>query len=301
MNLRQLEYFTACAEQLNFTRAAEQCYISQTAMTQQIRALETSIGAVLFLRDKHHVELTAAGELFYGEAKAILRRTESALRLVQHVDALEEGKISVGFIRGYGHSDLAKTLHSFHQTHPGVHIELVRDNEHGLLSLFEQGELDIVFTVTPYARKPEQVKRMLLKHYPMMVVMAGNHALAEKPYLTYRELENENFLIMQPAGRQRAETEEAIFIHERGGFVPKVTAMESEPETLLLQVAMGLGISILPEYVIHHAYSREDIRIVPLVKDDQTAETLDFEVLWYEGENQILRQLIDIIESVTYK
>ena len=62
MNLKQMEYFVAAAEQLNFTRAAKKCFISQTAMTLQIQSLEERIGVPLFVRDKHHVELTAAGK-----------------------------------------------------------------------------------------------------------------------------------------------------------------------------------------------------------------------------------------------
>ena len=64
MNLKQMEYFVAAAEQLNFTRAAKKCFISQTAMTLQIQSLEEKIGVPLFVRDKHHVELTAAGKVY---------------------------------------------------------------------------------------------------------------------------------------------------------------------------------------------------------------------------------------------
>ena len=83
MNLKQLEYFVSVAETLNFTRAARKCFISQTAMTQQIRALEESIGVLLFIRDKHHVELTPAGRVFMYEAKAILSRSEEAVKLAR--------------------------------------------------------------------------------------------------------------------------------------------------------------------------------------------------------------------------
>ncbi len=81
MNLKQLEYFVSVAETLNFTKAAKKCFISQTAMTQQIRALEEGIGAALFIRDKHHVELTPAGRVFMNEARVILARAEEAVKL----------------------------------------------------------------------------------------------------------------------------------------------------------------------------------------------------------------------------
>ena len=78
MNLKQMEYFVAAAEQLNFTRAAKKCFISQTAMTLQIQSLEEKIGVPLFVRDKHHVELTAAGKVYLNEARAVLRRRRSS-------------------------------------------------------------------------------------------------------------------------------------------------------------------------------------------------------------------------------
>ena len=81
MNLKQMEYFVAAAEQLNFTRAAKKCFISQTAMTLQIQSLEEKIGVPLFVRDKHHVELTAAGKVYLNEARAILVRAEEAAKL----------------------------------------------------------------------------------------------------------------------------------------------------------------------------------------------------------------------------
>jgi len=83
MNLNQLEYFISAAETLNFSKAAAKCFISQTAMTQQIKALEKTIGVPLFVRDKHHVELTTPGRVYLGEARAIIERSNQALRLAR--------------------------------------------------------------------------------------------------------------------------------------------------------------------------------------------------------------------------
>ena len=73
MNLNQLEYFVSAASYLNFTKAARECYISQTAMTQQMQALEKNLGVKLFIRDKHRIELTPSGRVYLKEAKAILK------------------------------------------------------------------------------------------------------------------------------------------------------------------------------------------------------------------------------------
>ena len=90
MNLKQMEYFVAAAEQLNFTRAAKKCFISQTAMTLQIRSLEEKIGVPLFVRDKHHVELTAAGKVYLNEARAVLVRAEEAANRAAAVETADK-------------------------------------------------------------------------------------------------------------------------------------------------------------------------------------------------------------------
>ena len=102
MNLKQLEYFVSVAETLNFTKAAKKCFISQTAMTQQIRALEEGIGAALFIRDKHHVELTPAGRVFMNEARVILARAEEAVKLAPFPSALSEDTNKVCFPKRSG-------------------------------------------------------------------------------------------------------------------------------------------------------------------------------------------------------
>jgi len=298
MNLRQLEYFVACAEVLNFTRAAEKCFITQTAMTQQIRLLEKSLGVILFERDKHHVKLTRAGSILYKEAKVILSRSEAAIRLVRGSEKAENGHISVGFIRGYGHSDLANVLHQYHVMYPKVEISLTRDNGYELIQQLRENELDLVFTVAPYMFDETGIKRHLLKEYPLMVVLAADHPLSGKSYLTFQDLREEQFLILQSPSERITETEEAKIIFNSGGYLPKISSKVGEPETLLLEVAVGLGISILPDYILKHAYSRDEIKIIPLVKADYSAETLNFEVIWRtDRTNPAKNQLVDMVRN----
>ena len=83
MNLKQMEYFVAAAEQLEFYAGGEKCFISQTAMTLQIQSLEEKIGVPLFVRDKHHVELTAAGKVYLNEARRFWSRAEEAAKLAR--------------------------------------------------------------------------------------------------------------------------------------------------------------------------------------------------------------------------
>lgn len=113
MNLQQLEYFLALAKLLNFTRVAEKYYISQTAVTQQIKSLEEQLGVKLFNRTKRYVELTLAGSIFVKEAQAIIDRTNEAIAKTQAAEIGFCGAIDVGFIKGYEYSTFPKTVQNF--------------------------------------------------------------------------------------------------------------------------------------------------------------------------------------------
>ena len=104
MNRNQLKYFVAAAESRSFTKAAEQFYISQTAITQQMQLLEESLGCALFDRSTRPVSLTPAGKIFLGEARAILDRMSSAVERVHDASTGLTGALRVGFVRGYERS-----------------------------------------------------------------------------------------------------------------------------------------------------------------------------------------------------
>src|SRR5690606_5506349 len=98
MELRHLRYFLAVAETLNFSRAAEKLHIAQPALSKQIRNLEELLGAQLFLRSKHQVSLTLAGEVFRQQAALVLEQAKRAAHLAQRVESGEIGRLSIGFV-----------------------------------------------------------------------------------------------------------------------------------------------------------------------------------------------------------
>ncbi|MBR5047157.1 MAG: LysR family transcriptional regulator [Eubacterium sp.] len=297
MNLNQLEYFISVAETLNFTRAAAKCFISQTAMTQQIRSLEKTVGVPLFIRDKHHVELTAAGKVYLNEARIILNRSNEALRMARLASEGLEGELTIGFVRGYGQSDFSEILRGFCNAYPTVKINLVRDNMSVLLDLLVKRECDLTFTVSPFQRTHPELDHIYIKSYPVMAVLYDGHPLAGRSYLKYEELEGEKFIMMQPTDRPRDQMEESMLIYDRGGFLPDVAAVEGDQETLLLMISVGMGISILPEYIIRHYQKRKDIRILPMVRKDGSAETVDLEVNWsLENENPVLEKFLMMLK-----
>ena len=302
MNLNQLEYFVEVADNLSFTKAANKCYISQTAMTQQIKALEKTVGVPLLIRDKHHVELTMAGEVFLKEARAILERSHTALKMARIASDGVVGNITIGFICGYGQNELSEILREFHSSYPNIQISLVRDNSSVLFNKLEKGECDVIFTITPpYRQTLTQMNHLFLNSYPLNVALYAGHALRSKQTLKYPDLIGSDFILMQPAGRAKDEAEESMLIYDKGGFFPNIVSSQGDPETLFTLVSIGMGISILPEYVIRPFQKNVNVKIVPLVKEDGSAETLDFEVSWpMRNTNPAVNQLIEIIQNKGY-
>ena len=122
MNLNQIRYFVAAAETRSFTKAAAQYYISQTAVTQQIQALEELLGVALFDRTSRPISLTPAGKIFLIDAKAILERINHSMNRVQEASVGFVGNLRIGYIKGYERSNLSNLLRAFHEQYPNVLI-----------------------------------------------------------------------------------------------------------------------------------------------------------------------------------
>ena len=292
MNLNQLTYFVAAAETLNFTRAAEKCFISQTAMSLQIKALENKVGVPLFIRGSHRVELTAAGRVFYREALAILERSEEALKLAQTAAEGISGSITIGYVKGYEQSNFSETLPAFRNAFPLIEVRLLRDNMGALYQALQNGGCDIMFNLVPHVMEFPHLSHQYLKDFPVMAILWPGHPLASRRRLTYRDLKNEDFIIMQPKDRANTEAEEVIVCHKRGGFIPRIAAREKESEALLLMVSAGFGVAIMPEYCVRWFSHSKNLRIIPLYTEGGEAETMPFEMCWMpENDNPAIGQL----------
>lgn len=302
MNLNQLEYFISVAESLNFTKAAEKNYISQTAISQQIHALEQAVGVPLFIRDKHHVELTPAGEVYLREAKAILERSNEAIRLARTASAGLSGNITIGMIRGCINENFAQLFRAFHSAYPNVSIHFIRDNMNGLKEALENDHCDIIFNLAAsIGHSAVDYQHRFISSYALTAAVPEGHRLSDRKYIMYSELEGEKFIIMQPSGRPKDDAEEVLVAYERGGFIPEIVASEREPELLLLMVSAGIGISVLPEYVIRSHTLGRNIKVLPIIKPDGTPEMLDLEVCWKDSRiNSAARRFLDTLAEMTF-
>ena len=146
MNINQLKYFIAVAEYKSFTKAANQYYISQTAITQQIHALEEQMNVSLIDRSCRPIALTPAGNVFLLEAKAIVERMNHALTKVQDATTGVGGILRIGYTKGYEQSSFSNLLKNFHLDYPDTLLTCYRCDTEMLAAGLLNDDYDIIFT-----------------------------------------------------------------------------------------------------------------------------------------------------------
>ncbi len=250
MQIRQLEYFVALCETLNFTRTANAFFVSQTAVTQQIKSLEAELGTQLFIRTKRKVELTAAGRLLLEDARSILSSVQSAKRRIQSLSGEVTGNLNVGFLRAYEHEGFAHTLRAFRQIHPEVSISLHPDSIPALNRSLRRGTVDLIFTHKyPNADEFSSVE---IKQYPLMAVIPHGHPLSSRAYILPDDLKDVPIVDMQRSSDDQSHITAYMHFFSSAGFMPKVAYVSDDLDSSLLAVASGLGVALFPSYVTEH-------------------------------------------------
>ncbi len=293
MNLKQLRYFVTLAETESFTKAAVQHYISQTAITQQIRILEERVGAKLVNRDSRPVSLTPAGRVFLKEARDILERMDTALWRTRDASTGLEGSLRLGYTKGYEHSDLPKYLRNYHREYPNVLLSCYRCDTDMLAAGLVNGEYDIIFTWdSTNIRQEENLELMVFEHVPLRVALYSNHPLSRRKELTRKDLKQENILFMSPSGTGDSFGDAYyIRLYQQAGYQPRILMRSSDMESILMMVAAEEGISVVPEYSHPWDVGAENIVFIPLTGEGETEEIL---VAWRKNDdNPALRHFVE--------
>ena len=274
MTLNQLQYFVSVASCRSFTKAAEQHFLSQTAITQQIRLLEDSLGVKLISRDRRPIELTDAGKVFYHEARAVLGRMDEAVIRTQEASAGLSGMIRIGYEKGYERSDLSARLRVFHLAYPNILFTCVRDNTDRLAELLEQDKLDVIFAWdSTNLRQHEDTGYRIDLRSPLTVALYGSHPFAMRKSLRREDLKDETILYMTPAGNKDSFGDARFMaLYEEAGYQPRIALQSSDCESLLIMVAAEEGITILPSYTIEKLNNAENLIFVPLEGENEYEE-----------------------------
>lgn len=244
MDLRQLKYFLAVAEELNIGRAASRLHISQPPLTRQIKAIEDELGTELFTRTAKGVELTQAGEMFKEEAANIRMLVEAAIDRVQRAGEGKLGRLDVGIFGSAIYDLIPKLLQDFNRQLPGVNIVLHTMSKTEQIEALLQRRITLGFNrmtqpVPGIGCEPVATERLF-------VVLPVDHPLAEHATLPLQDLADHPMVMFPSVGRPNF----IDFVHDlcrKRGFAPRPAQEVGDAVTAIALVARGFGLTLIPE------------------------------------------------------
>lgn len=245
MELRQLEYFVAVAEEGSFTRAAERVHISQSGVSAQIRALERELGAVLFDRSARRARLTPAGAAALGCARSSLAAAAELRDSVGAVTGLLRGHLGLGMVSGCTITPFFDALAAFRVDHPGVELSLTEDGSERLIESVHAGERDLALVGT--AGPPPRLEMLTIVSEGLIAAVPADHRLSRCAQISLGELADEPLICMPEGTGIRTVFESAC---ATAGIKPQVALQASAPAAALDLARRGLGLAILSESML---------------------------------------------------
>ncbi|HLH65345.1 MAG TPA: LysR family transcriptional regulator [Solirubrobacteraceae bacterium] len=243
MELRQLRYLVALAEELNFTRAAANEHVAQPALSQQIRRLEEETGLALVERTTRHVSLTEAGELLVVRARRVLAELDAARIELQALRGMDIGHVTIGAMHTMGPVDLSLALAAFHDLHPNVGLTVREQSSEEMAEMLRVDELDLAFLSVTERVESHGLGLHQLVSEELVVVLPVDHALRRRRQVRMAELAGEQFISFREGARLR---ELLVGAAHSAGFEPRITLESNETQRIRRLVARGLGVAILP-------------------------------------------------------
>ncbi|WP_328471839.1 LysR family transcriptional regulator [Streptomyces sp. NBC_00448] len=258
MELRQLEYFVAVAEERHFTKAAHRLLVSQSGLSASVRALERELGSPLFIRTTRSVELTGAGRALLGEATRTLAGARAAKEAVAAVQGLLRGSLAVGTEQCVT-VDVGALLARFRARHGSVEVRMRQAGSAVLAQDVADGRLDLAFVSLP-GPPPEGVRLLPLTREPMVLLCDPRHPLAGEPRVEWARLAGETFVDWHQDWGARQLTDQAF---AASGAVRRVALEVYDVHTLIDLVRHGLGVAVVPR-PISRKEQAATLAVVPL-------------------------------------
>lgn len=287
MELHQLRYVVAVAETRSFTRAAEQCFVAQSALSHQVAKLERELGLRLFARTSRRVEITQAGAAFLTPARECLAAAERAAAEAAAAVGEVRGRLTIGVISTVAAVDLPAALERYRQAHPGVGIALRMGGSTEMAERVAAGELDLAFLGLPEGDVPTGVQVRLLAQDHLVAVLPPDHDLATTAQTTLAQIAAETFADFPADSPGRAQSDRA-FADVR---LERDVAFEvSSPGLMLDLVRRRLAIALLPAAFV--GTGRPDVATVPISDGPRRVEYL----VWSKfNPSPAVRAFLDVI------
>ncbi|MCW2993087.1 MAG: transcriptional regulator, LysR family [Conexibacter sp.] len=243
MEIRQLRYLVALAEEQHFTRAAARANVAQPALSRQIRSLELELGVPLVDRTSRRVALTEAGTRLVERARRILGEVEAARADAQNLRQLLRGRVSFGVSTTPGPVDVAELVAVFHRLHPGIELDVRDALSVDLARRLRADTLDLALLTAVGEAERRQLELLLVDEERLVLCVGAEHPLAARKRISIRDLRDERFAVFNPGATIRTLVERAA---AGAGFEPQVAFEFSDTARMRAIVAQGLAVAILP-------------------------------------------------------
>ncbi len=242
MEMHQLRYFLAVARTGNFSRAAEECHVSQPSLSQQIIKLEEELGERLFERLPRGVALTPAAHVLQPAAVRILHEAEDVRRLILQARGDVRGRVYIGVLPTIAPYFLPPVITEFARRFPRSEVIVQEDTTVRLLAQIDNAEIDMALVSFP-------VEAPFLAGQPLfddelLLAMPDGHHLARAAEIPLTDLAGEDFILLREGHCLSDQTED--FCRESAAFCPRVACRSAQMETVLAMIRSGLGISLVP-------------------------------------------------------
>ena len=242
MEIHQLRYFVAVAEEGSFSHAAEREHVSQPSLSQQIQKLEGELSQQLFDRLPRSVVLTEAGRCLLGYARRILTEIADARRCVAALEAEVAGRLAVGAIPSIALFVLPRLIGRFQQGYPKVTFELFEDTTERLVQRLEDGTLDLVIATTLH--EIPGLARHSLGNEPLLMLLPEKHRLAHRKSIKWSDLASEKFLLLHDEHSVTIQVRQLLASNHLN---PELVVRGAQLVTIARMVAAGLGVTVIPQ------------------------------------------------------
>lgn len=291
MELRQLRYFIAVAEELNFTRAAERCHIAQPPLSQQIKKLEEELGARLFNRTNRVVSLTDEGKSFLCVARNTLETLDAGVERVKSIARGEIGRLRVGFLNSGIQTDFPKAVTAFRKAHPGILLDIREMQSADQNAALRANELDAGLSHHCYADHEDlDAQTFLVDKYYLAV--HEEHPLAQKGSVEWADLDKQPYIMFSREHYPEAYDRAIALFHQRK-VMPRIVQEAKTHQMKLSLIAAGMGIGFVPDRM--RAICPDCVRMIPADLEGETSHS-SLKIVWRKGDSSpALKCFLDVV------
>lgn len=266
MLLRQMEYLQAVIEHGNFYQAAEECHVSQSAISQQIRKLEDELGVKLLNRHNRTFSLTPAGEHFYRKSLVITNDLQQMIRETKRIADNDQAVLKIGYYKGYYGNELSEAVSLFSGKYPAVEVQITVGSHEELYHALEDGSVDLALNDQRRAFS-DAYHNEILADSKIFIELSSKNPLSRRKYLEVSDLKNiPCILVINPAGQREEQAYYESIVGLQGEYLFADTVQEARLKTISGQGYMPVDV------IGEQEWFDTSVSRIPLVRNRQAIQ-----------------------------